>query len=334
MLGAGATVEQHGALGDERDAESLEICGPGVDDGAERLVLACEMHVPAHRVVERVERVDREDPAVAAAVVDPRERPRLGLVLVVRDPAHEQRRKPALVQVLRSLEHNQLGELIRLEPAVAIGPAVLRRDDERRVRRDHVERLAGDRLEEAAEPAVDVREAVERGVQLRERERTRIHVGRDDVARVPRGEHRLHAAARADVERPADGAARREGIAELRRRRVCGNEVGGIELGVRAGEVVRRDEEVAHRHDPPVERHLVAGGGEARRRERVDGGAAERMREVVSRHGQLEEEGAHHGAQARVGQAAVADGNVVARDPVALVAEQLDDGVLAVADTS
>ena len=233
-----------------------------------------------------------------------------------------------------SFPDDQLGELIRLEAAVAIRPAVLRRDDERRIRGDDVEGLTLDRLEQAAEPALDVREAVERRVQLGERERAGIDVRRDDLACLARGEHGLHAAARADVERTLDRPSGSQRVAELGGRRIGGHEVGRVFLGVLAGEIVGGHEQVADRDDAPMEGDLVADGCEARRLERLDGRAAERVRHVVHRHRLLEEQRTEHGAESRVRQPALADRDVVARDPVALFAEEVDHRLLGVADTS
>src|SRR5439155_25371645 len=91
-------------------------------------------------------------------------------------------------------------ELVAVQPAVAVGPAVLGRDDVGRVAGDQVEAFAPDRLEEAAEAHFDVGKVVQRRVQLREGERARIDVGGDDVRGVPRGEQCLQAASGGDVE--------------------------------------------------------------------------------------------------------------------------------------
>ena len=110
-------------------------------------------------------------------------------------------------------------------------------------------------------------------------------------------------------------------VAQLRGRRVRGDEVRRILLGVLAGEVVGGDEEVADRDDAPVERDLVADRGKARRLERLDGRAAERLRELRGRYRLLEEERAKDGAEPRVRQPPHADRNVVARQPVRILAE-------------
>ena len=104
-------------------------------------------------------------------------------------------------------------------------PVDPRRDDERRVRHDPVEPLAGDRVEQAPEPRLDAVDVVEQGVQPREAERARRDVGRDDVVDAASGAQRLDAAAGADVEpapRRAWAAAATRGSATRRRRRARG----------------------------------------------------------------------------------------------------------------
>jgi hypothetical protein len=81
-----------------------------------------------------------------------------------------------------------LRQLVRRQVAVAEGETRLGRDDEGRVAHDQVERLVLDRLEEAAVAHLEVVEAVQRGVELREGERPRVHVRRDHTVAVPRGE--------------------------------------------------------------------------------------------------------------------------------------------------
>src|SRR5262245_11858495 len=111
-------------------------------------------------------------------------------------------------------------ELVRLEAGVAIGPAVLRRDDVRRVARDQVEGLTCDRLEDAAAAELQVPHAVEDRVQLRVRKRALVDVGRDDVIGVRGGQQRVDAAPGTDVERPSDTGTRRERVTDARGRRV------------------------------------------------------------------------------------------------------------------
>ena len=105
-------------------------------------------------------------------------------------------------------EHHAARDLVALEPAVPIGPAVLGRDDVRRVARDQVEALARDGLEQAAEPHLDVRVPVQGRVQLGEGERARVDVGGDDLRGMTRGEESLHPAAGAHVEDTAAHAGR------------------------------------------------------------------------------------------------------------------------------
>jgi len=84
------------------------------------------------------------------------------------------------------------------------------RDHERRVGDDEVERFAGHGLEVAALTALDVVDAVEPGVELREPDRERVDVGGDHAARVPRCEEALEAAATAKVEGEVDRPPERE----------------------------------------------------------------------------------------------------------------------------
>jgi hypothetical protein len=105
------------------------------------------------------------------------------------------------------------GDVVAAEAAVAVDPPRLRGDDVRRVARDEVERLAVNRLEEAALPALDVVESVQRGVELRVRERARIDVDRDHLAVVTRGDERVDPAAGPDVECAAAALPRRQHVA-------------------------------------------------------------------------------------------------------------------------
>ena len=150
-------MEQDGALAHQRHAEVAEIALPFVERGAERPAVGGKVRVPARGVVERRRLVRREDPAVAARVLDPRDDMLVRRMLVGRDPADEQRRETAVGKALGGAAYDALGELVAAKAAVAIGPAMLGRDDKRCIARDQVEGLVAGRLEEAALPALDVR---------------------------------------------------------------------------------------------------------------------------------------------------------------------------------
>ena len=80
-------------------------------------------------------------------------------------------------------------------------------DDERRVRHDKVERLPHDRLEHRALAQLEV-DLVERRIEPRERERRAGDVRAHDLPGVPGRVQRLDAAARAEVQDPADRTSR------------------------------------------------------------------------------------------------------------------------------
>ena len=69
------------------------------DRTAELVRIGREVVVPPCCVLERIGVEHREDPAVAAARLDPRDRALVRLVLVVRHPADEQRREAAVRQM-------------------------------------------------------------------------------------------------------------------------------------------------------------------------------------------------------------------------------------------
>ena len=140
------------------------------------------------------------------------------------------------------------------------------RDDIRRVGDDQVELLALDRLEEAAAPELDVVHAVERCVELRVLERSRVHVRRHDVPRVRGKKDRLDPVAGAHVERSlactTDGQ-----MCQGDRRAVDARHVVGMHVSRPC--VIRRDEQLVVRHQTRGAEDVVpvfqeqAGSGEA-----------------------------------------------------------------------
>ena len=179
-------MQQHSALADPLDAERREVVGPLVERSAECVRLRREVLVPARRVLQRIGAGQPQHPRVAATAVQPVVEPRVRIVLVVGDPADEQRRVTVLRERLGGVPDDALRELVRGQPAVAVLPPRLGGDDVGRVAGDQVERLAGHRLEEAARTRLDVVELVQRRVDRCERERALIDVGRDHVVAVLR----------------------------------------------------------------------------------------------------------------------------------------------------
>jgi hypothetical protein len=92
-------------------------------------------------------------------------------------------------------------------PAVPEQECALGRDDVRGVRDHEVELLPRDRLEEAAEPRLDVPGAVEGCVEGRVLEGPRVDVGGDDVLGVRGKQDRLDPVAGAQIERSLAAAA-------------------------------------------------------------------------------------------------------------------------------
>ena len=270
-------------------------------------------------MAERVGVPGRQDPGVATGRIHPLERPLVRCVLVLCQPADEQRREPPVGKMGRRVAHDPLRHLVCVETGVAVGPPALGRDDVRSVARDQVERLACDRLEEAARAALDVRDAVERGVQLGERQRSGVHVGRDDVLGMIGRQQRVNAAAGADVERACDARARRERVAEARGRRVDRNVVGRI---------------VADRQHAHPRNDLVTDRGEPRGLERLDSGPAQRANGLAGRDRTLEEEDADCRRERAVGQPALVGGCVLLSAGIGLVAELLVHRGLGVADAA
>src|SRR5919198_4970095 len=93
-----------------------------------------------------------EDPAVTAGLLGPRQHALIRLVPVGCEPADEQGREAADVQMFGSASYDSLRDLVRVVLAVAVRPASFRRHDVGGVARDEVEGLAGNRLEQAALP--------------------------------------------------------------------------------------------------------------------------------------------------------------------------------------
>ena len=125
----------------------------------------------------------------------------LGRVVRIECPRDQDRGERARGERGRGRAHDRLRHGVPAQAAVTEEVCVFGRDDIRRVGDDQVELLALDRLEEAAAPELDVAHAVERCVELRVLERSRVHVRRHDVPRVRGKKDRLDPVAGAHVER-------------------------------------------------------------------------------------------------------------------------------------
>ena len=185
------------------------------------------------------------------------------------------------------MANDVLGHGVAAQAAVAEQERALGRDDVRRVRDDEVELLAVDGLEEAAEPRLDVADAVERDVELRVSESSRVHVRRDDVFGVRREEDRLDAVAGAEVERTLAGSAHRH-VRERDRRPVHARDVVGVAVRRR---VIGRDQQLVVRNDARGSANGLAvvdeqtGAGKAVAKLRVD-----ELVEPLARDGHAEQE--------------------------------------------
>ena len=221
----------------------------------------------------------------------------VGLVRASPEPADHQRRESAGRQMRDALPDDPRRELVAVVRTVAIGPAPLRRDDERRVARDQAELFAVDRLEEASAPALDVVEPAERRVELGESERAGIHIGRDDVLAVARNEKRLNSVSRSDVEGSLNIGARSQQIAQPRSRRV-GRDVVRRVVGRVGRKTIGCEQQALDRCDPRLWRDLfLADLRQAGALERSHGSAAERVFGSSSLDGQLEEEEANRSSE-------------------------------------
>ncbi len=183
-------------------------------------------------------------------------------------PVAEQLGDPARLEVIGGAADHRFDECIADHAAVAVlvrgHPVASGRDDERRVRHDPVEPFTRNRFEEAAEPELHARDAVQFDVQPGDRERALRDVGRDDPLGEPGRVHGLDAAPRAEVEHPPGG--RRQHEPRERRRRAADAEHVLLVQSVAEGEFA----EV--REDPPFVG--TAGVGERIRpevEERSDG---------------------------------------------------------------
>jgi hypothetical protein len=222
-------------------------------------------------------------------------------------------------------------ELVTVVRSVAIRPAPLRRDDERRVARDQAELLALDRLEEASAPALDVVESAERGVELGEAERARIHIGRDDVLAVARDEERLNAVPGSDVQRALHLRAGSQQIAEARRRRV-GRDVIGRVVGWVRRQPIGRQQKALDRGNSRLRRDVLADLRQPRALECADAGAAERVLCSSPLDRQFEEEETDRGRERAPRQTPFVYRHVLERGCPGVLAKELFDRLLVVRD--
>ena len=297
---------------------------------------------PELDVRRRVEDVALDDERVAV-VGQP-----AGETLVPRDvpvdrPVGHQVAPAPLGEAGRCAAHHGLDDLVAGEPGVAVGQRRVgrRRDHERRVGGDHVERLVGDRVPQRSVAQVDL-DPVEGGVEGGDGQGPGVHVGGDDVVGVGGQVERLHAAAGAEVERAGHRVPRGE-QGEGGRRGRDSQDVVGVDPDRLPVEAWR---EVAD--DPPgvlvigvgaaVEdgAHLSSGGDEhAGVRQRVDQ-RRERGLGFRARDAGLEEEQPDQRRERRpVRRTPQRGGGLMAVEGGARgLAEQVADGVDAVAGRS
>ena len=255
----------------------------------------------------------------------------VGLVLRLGEPADEERRVAVVGQRARRARDDARRELVGRQAAVAVLPLRLGRDHVGRVARDQVERVAGDRLEQAAEARLDVVEPVQRGVDRGERERAWVHVRCDHVIAVTRGQQRVHAVAGPHVERTPAPRPRGERRAP-RRGRCEGGDVARRVVGA-AREGVAREQKALGRHDPALRLdQLCVAPREPERDQRADAVLAECVCQIPVGHRKLQQEQPHDGRELRRRQPPVEDDDVLGVGPGPVVAEQLDDVPLVVAD--
>ena len=220
-------------------------------------------------------------------------------------------------------------DFVLVEPAVSVSPTALGRNHVRRIARDEIERFPVDRVEEAALATFDVREAVQRRVELRVGQRTRVDVGSGDVSRVPRGQECVHAATGTDVECAFDLWAWGQRVEHACGRRVGGDVVRRI-VAV-AGVAVGGEQHVPDRQDAYAGIDLLADGSQTGRRQRLDAAFAKCADRVTARNRQLEKEESHDGRDGRVRKTTFVDGGVVLIAGVRVLAQQSVQRVLGVA---
>lgn len=108
------------------------------------------------------------------------------------DPAHEHRPEPTFLEVLGQRADDVARDRVALAAAVTEEERRLGRDDVGRVAGDEAEPLPRDGLEEAPGARLDVRGAVQDRVEGREVERALVEVRGDDVVAVAGRKERLH----------------------------------------------------------------------------------------------------------------------------------------------
>ena len=198
-----AAAEHERAVGDRLDPALAVVGRPAVERGAERSRCLHGLAGPGGGVRERVVGRRVEDPGVAAGSVEPLARAH-GRVVARLGPARHQRREPAALEEGRQPARKLLADPVARKAAVAEREEGVRRDHVGRIAGDAAELLAGNRLEQAARPQLDVVDAVERKVERGESERALVDVGRDDLAGVAGEQERLDPVSGAEVERALD----------------------------------------------------------------------------------------------------------------------------------
>jgi hypothetical protein len=146
------------------------------------------------------------------------------------------------------------------------------------------------------------------------------------------GEQRVHAAAGADVERRVDPPPGRERVQEAGGGGVVGDVLGRVLVGPRVA--VCGDEQLVDGDDSRVGDDVASHAREGGLAERFEAAGAECALRVVPGCGELEEEHADDGRELRVREPTLERRHVICHARVRVVAEQLGDAVLVVAEAA
>ena len=146
-----------------------------------------------------------------------------------------------------------------------------------------------------------------------------------------RRKQRVDAAAGADVERTRDARPGRERVAEAGRRRVDGDVVGRV-VALRVA--VRCDQQPSDREDAHAGNDLLPENRKPGGLKPLDTATAERTDSLIRRDRALEEEHADDRRELAVRQPPLVGGCLVLSTRVRILAEQLVDGGLGVADAT
>ena len=118
-------MQEHGSLTDPAYAQALEVLLPLAHRLPEGPRIVGEVRIPLCGVVEWVRALRREDPGGAAGRLHPGHDAFVGRVLVLGQPADEQRRKAILREMIAGRFDDAGRDFVFLEPAIAISPTTL-----------------------------------------------------------------------------------------------------------------------------------------------------------------------------------------------------------------